>query len=396
MLLATLPALLAACGGSRPSESEGVTDTTILVGVEGPVGSFSSDEENLGMDLAIREVNDRGGVHGRRLMARGYPRGGGAAGDEQVENARRLIDEDRVFLIFNHGGPGSLEIAPLATAGGVPYLFPHTALLPDTVNRYVFTSYPRYPGESQVMLRYLSQDRGFTRLAIVHDENVYGRFFLDRLQAGAATHGYTVVGAHALTVRDPGDLTQALASLRAASPEAVILALYPEQARRVMEAKARLEWRDVRMVSSGPLTDEQYLNVEGGAADGTLGFCHFPDPVVSQEPGIVAFRRLMERQFPERPVNRYSLYGYVFGRLIVEGLTRAGRDLTRERFVDAMDTIQDWDSGGILPPVSFSPVDHHAQRAGIICELRDGRFDALTGWVEPQGPDGRGRDAGRE
>jgi len=82
-------------------------------------------------------------------------------------------------------------------------------------------------------------------------------------------------------------------------------------------------------------------------------------------------------------VNRYSLYGYAFGNLLVEGLRRTGADLTRERFIDAMESIQDWTSGGIMPPVSFSKTNHHAQRAGFICELEDGRFRALGGWTEP-------------
>ena len=91
----------------------------------------------------------------------------------------------------------------------------------------------------------------------------------------------------------------------------------------------------------------------------------------------------MAEYFQGHPLNRYSLYGYVFGSLVVEGLQRAGKDLTRDSFLDAMESIRDWDSGGILPPVSFSPEDHHAQDAGFICELKDGRFLALSDWVAP-------------
>jgi hypothetical protein len=98
---------------------------------------------------------------------------------------------------------------------------------------------------------------------------------------------------------------------------------------------------------------------------------------------MAAYRDVMAAFEPDRPLNRYSLYGYVFGRLVVEGLTRAGRELTREGFIDAMESIRDWDSGGILPPVTFSADNHHAQRAGLICELREGRFVALTDWIEP-------------
>ena len=143
-----------------------------------------------------------------------------------------------------------------------------------------------------------------------------------------------------------------------------------------------LEW-NVGLVSSGPLTDEQYLNTDTGEAEGTLGFCHYPDPNESDEPGIVEYRRLMAKNFPGEALNRYSLYGYVFGMLVVEGLERAGSELTRDRFLAGMESILGWDSGGILPSVSFSASDHHAQDAGFVCELVERRFRALTGWIAP-------------
>ena len=86
---------------------------------------------------------------------------------------------------------------------------------------------------------------------------------------------------------------------------------------------------------------------------------------------------------PGRPVDRYTLYGYTFGRLVVEGVERAGQALTRERFIDAMEGITNWDAGGVLPNVSFSATNHHAQRAGFICEMQGGRLVALSDWIAP-------------
>jgi hypothetical protein len=154
-------------------------------------------------------------------------------------------------------------------------------------------------------------------------------------------------------------------------------ARHPAGARKVVEAKAKLGWSDVRLVSSGPLTDEQYLNIEGGAGGNA------PDPNENDAPGIVEYRRLMAEYFPGHELNRYSLYGYVFGLLVVERRERAGPDLTREKFLDAMESIREWDSGGIIPDVSFSAADHHAQKAGFICELENGRFKPFTGWLSP-------------
>ncbi|MBI3664750.1 MAG: ABC transporter substrate-binding protein, partial [Acidobacteria bacterium] len=194
---------------------------------------------------------------------------------------------------------------------------------------------------------------------------------------------YTVAGAQSVGVPSPADLTPQLQTLKEAAADAVVMALYPPQAKRVMEAKAKLAWRDVRMVSVGPLTDEQYLNVAGGYAEGTIGFCYYPDPNFSIEPGVAEYRRLMEQYHPKHPLNRYSLYGYVFAKLVIEGLDRAGRNLTRESFLNSMETIRNWPSGGILPPVTFSQTNHHAQRAGFLCELKDARFQPLGGWIEP-------------
>lgn len=361
--------------------TQGVASDTILIGMEGAAESFAVDEENLGMRLVIEHVNARGGVHGRKLVEKSYPRGRSDFVDQQLKNVKRLVEDDGVFLLFNFGGPGSVPIGEYAMKNDVPYLFPHTALLTVDGDRDVYTSYPRYEGESRVMLRYLSQTRGVKRIGVIHAPNIYGDYFVERARELASELGYTFVG-HEPLARNPESATAEMEALRALAPDVVIMALYPAGARKVVEAKGELGW-DVTLVSSGPLTDEQYLNIDGGFAEGTLGFCHYPDPNENDAPGIAEYRGLMASHFPDHELNRYSLYGYVFGLLVVEGLERAGKDLTRDGFLDAMESIRDWDSGGILPPVSFSSTDHHAQKAGFICELEAGRFKPLTGWLAP-------------
>jgi branched-chain amino acid transport system substrate-binding protein len=361
--------------------AQGVTDASILIGMEGPANSFSVDEENLGMHLAIRHANATGGIHGRELVAITRPRGTVDPLEQEIANAKTLVEEDNVFLLFNFGGPASVKIGEYAMENDVPYLFPHTALLIVDGDRHVFTSYPRYEGESQAMLSYLSAERGAERVAVIHAPNIYGEYFAGRAESLAKELNYTFVGAQPLP-GNPESAINELDRLQGLQPDAVIMALYPAGARKVIEAKAALNW-NVQLVSSGPLTDEQYLNVDGGQAEGTLGFCHYPDPNESDAPGVVAYRKLMAEYFPGHELNRYSLYGYVFGSLFIDGLERAGSKLTEDAFLDAMESISDWDSGGILPPVSFSTTDHHAQDAGFICELKNARFRPIGDWLTP-------------
>ncbi len=261
-------------------------------------------------------------------------------------------------------------------------MFPHTALVSSEGERYLFTSFPRFEGEAEVMFRYLAKDRGLRRIAIAHDPNAYGLTFRDALRQHAARFEYRVVAEVPVPVRMPKDLSTEFATIAAAAPDAVVMALYPEQAQALMAARARAGWQG-RMVSAGPLTDEASLVVPGGSADGTLGFCHYPDPERSDAPGVARYREALNRFHPGRRLDRYTLYGYTFGRLVVEGVEQAGRALTRERFIDAMESLKDWDAGGVMPNVSFSATNHHAQRAGFICEMQGGRLVALTDWIQP-------------
>ena len=233
-----------------------VSANNILIGMEGPAQSFSTDEENLGMHLVIKHVNAQGGIHGRKIEVAAYPRGRENIVEQALENVQRLNEEDLVFLLFNFGGPAAVPIGEYAMHNNLPYLFPHTALLTVDGDRHVFTSFPRYAGESRVMLRYLAGTVGAERIAVIHADNIYGDYFAGRARELAGETGYTFVGNRALD-RNPQNALAEMQALRDENPDVLIMALYPAGAKKVVEAKAAMHW-DIRLVSSGPLTDEQY------------------------------------------------------------------------------------------------------------------------------------------
>jgi branched-chain amino acid transport system substrate-binding protein len=134
------------------------------------------------------------------------------------------------------------------------------------------------------------------------------------------------------------------------------------------------------MVSSGPLTDEKYLGLAGDAAEGVEGLSLWPDPLTSDLPGVKAYRAAMQKYFDKNEPNRYSLSGYFAALLFAEGAKRAGRTLTRETLIGALESIRGFDSG-ILPPLTIG-ADHETQKQGFWVRVEKGRFKALTDWLK--------------
>jgi ABC-type branched-subunit amino acid transport system substrate-binding protein len=366
-------------GGSAYAE-DGVTEDTILIGTVGNLKkSITFPEETLGVKLYFKHVNDLGGIHGRQLKLIEYD-------DETKKELRekyilRLIENDKVFAIHVTGGtPTALMTMKYAMERKVLFTFPHQGSDRLAGKRYVFTSYPFYNKENDIMMTYLVQKRKFTRIGLVYADNAYGRIFLDGVKRNCKKYGIEITGAEPIKSRDPEDVSGLMAALKAEKTQALILALYVKQAAAILKERKKMGWDKATLVTTGPLTDEKFLSAGGGLGEGVIGMSLYPDPVRSTNPAIVEFRKILEKYYPGHKPDRYNFYGYLYTKLFVEGIKRAGKDLTREGFIMSMESIKNWESG-VIPPVRFSETDHHAQHEGFIVELRNGVFKALTDWI---------------
>ena len=89
------------------------------------------------------------------------------------------------------------------------------------------------------------------------------------------------------------------------------------------------------------------------------------------------YTRLLARYYPEDKPNYVGFEGYLNGRVMVEGLERAGRDLTRENFIGAIETIQNY-SLGIANPLNFNAQDHQGLEKVYFTQIRGGRLELVT------------------
>jgi ABC-type branched-subunit amino acid transport system substrate-binding protein len=361
----------------------GVTDTSILVGCSnsfsGPLVYPGTQLVNNGLEAYIGYINADGGVHGRKIMTQYYD--DGYKPQNAVANTKRLVEQDKVFAILSSQGTGAvMATVKYLTQNKVPLLFPFQGV-PISGQKTIFTSFTPYPNQSELVVTWLVKVKGFKRIGILYQDDKYGYTFRDPGQKALQKLGLKWAAAESYK-RGAKDLSAQVAKLRKANLDACLLVATPPPGAAFLREAHKQGWKETKIISSGPLTDEKYINLSGGVGEGIWGLSLWPDPVNSNEPAVVEYREIMQKYGKDRDKtpNRYSLYGYYYAKLFVEGLKRAGKNLTRESYIAALEGVKDWKSG-ITPAVSFSETDHLAQNSGFMVEVQKSVFRPISAWI---------------
>jgi branched-chain amino acid transport system substrate-binding protein len=363
----------------------GVTDSEIVLGCSnsfsGPLAFTGEQATKYGVDLYVKVVNDAGGIHGRKIRTIYYD--DGYRPQQAVANTKKLVEQDGIFaVIAPQGTPPVMATLEYLEEQRVPLLFPFQGSPVTRGRKTVFSGMTLYDRQSRMMVDYLAGPRKYRKFAALYQDDEYGKSFLAAFEKDLGRLQLKLVAAESLK-RDVTDVSAQIAKLQAAKPEVLFLVLTPGPGAQALRERQKIGWTDVVMVSSGPLTDERYLSLAGDAAEGVEGLSLWPDPALSDLAGVKLYREHMQKHFPKNEVNRYSLSGYFAGVLFAEGARRAGRTLTRESLIAALESIKGFESG-ILPPITIGP-DHETQKQGFWVRVeKSGRFKPLTDWLKSE------------
>ena len=362
---------LALAAGARAQD--GVTDRSILVGQS---AAFTGPAAQLGLQMRagaklwLDHVNAQGGVNGRTIELR--TRDDKYESTLAAENTRKLITEDRVFALFAYvGTPTSQAALPVFTEAKVPFVAPFTGaeLLRSPFNRYIFNVRASYYDETEAIVEHLTRI-GARRIAVFHQADSYGQAGLDGTTRALTKRNLKV---HALgTVeRNTTNVGAAVEAINAAQPDAVVMiSAYGSTAefvRQMKKAGSVSSFYTVSFVGSKALADA--LGAEG---HGVMISQVVPFPWSPLTPVVKEYLELAKRA-GNVEINFSTLEGFLAAKVLVEGLRRAGRDLTRERFVAAMESMGNLDLGGF--GVSFSASNHSASRFVDLAMIgKEGKF----------------------
>ena len=379
---AALFLVLAALGAPPVAAEQGVTDTEIVLGgsnsFSGPLAFTGTQLTRFGVDLYFRVLNDGGGIHGRRVRTIYYD--DAYRPQDAVANTRKLVEQDGIFaVIAPQGSPPVVATLAYIEQNKIPMLFPFQSSTETRNRKYVFSGLVLSDRQSRMMIDHLAGPRKFKRFGALYQDDEYGKSFLAAFETDLARHGLKLVATEPVK-RGVTDVSAQIAKLQAAKPEVTFLVLTPGPAAQALKERQKIGWSDTLMVSTGPLTDETYLALAGDASEGVEGLSTLPDPVRSDLAGVRLYREQLLKYFPKNEPNRYSLAGYLAGMLFAEGAKRAGRPLTRDGLVAALETLKGFDTG-IVPPITIGP-DHDTQKQGFWVRVEKGHFKPLSDWIK--------------
>jgi ABC-type branched-subunit amino acid transport system substrate-binding protein len=363
-----------ATGAAPPAHSEnGVTPDKIVLGqsvaLTGPAAQLGIQMRN-GVSAYLDRVNAEGGVHGRKIEL--ITLDDGYEPSRTVPNTRKLIEEHRVFALIGYvGTPTSVPSIPVFTEAKVPFFGPFTGAeaLRVPFNRYIFHVRASYYDETEKIVEQVLSIGGKS-IAVFYQDDAYGQAGLKGVEIAMSKRGLKIA-ALGTVERNTVKVENAVRTINAAKPDAVVMiSAYTSCAefiRRMKQAGSTSTFYNVSFVGSKALADALGKDGLGVAISQVMPF-----PWGTAVPVVKQYQRLSATA-GNKDFNFSAIEGFVVAKVFVEGLQRAGRNLTREGFISAVERMQDVDVGGFY--VSYSPKDHAGSKFVDLTIIgREGKF----------------------
>jgi ABC-type branched-subunit amino acid transport system substrate-binding protein len=356
--LKTLAALALTCVTTLTAAENGVTDKEILIGqfaaISGPAAQLGQRMQ-LGMQAYFSSVNAQGGVYGRSIKL--LTRDDGYEPEKAAAAVKALIQDDKVFALAGSvGTPTGLAALPILTEAQVPLIgmFTGAQALREPFNRQVFHVRASYFDETERIVQHLTT-LGAKKIAVFYQNDAYGKAGLEGVMRALAKRQLKPV-ATATVERNSLEVAQSMETILKAEPEAIVqISAYKSCAAFIKQARAKGyggQFFNVSFVGSKALAEEL-----GDVGQGVVISQVVPFPYAQSSPIVREYQQRMT-EAGQKDFDFSSLEGYLTARILVEGLRRAGKNLSRDGLINGLESLRDVNLGGFT--VNFSPKDHQA------------------------------------
>jgi branched-chain amino acid transport system substrate-binding protein len=354
-------------------QAPGVTSDKILLGqaavFSGPAAQLGIQMRN-GIKAYFDYVNERGGVHGRKLEL--------VTEDDQYESkvapiaTKKLIEEHRVFALMGYvGTPTGVAHLPVVTQAKVPLvgMFTGAEVLRAPFNRYVFHVRASYYDETEKIVEQVVS-LGGKKISVFYQNDAYGEAGRKGTEI-ALEKRKMKIHSQGTVERNTLKVEEAVGSINTSQPDAIVMvgayAACAEFIRQMKKAGSGATFYNVSFVGSKALADA--LGKEGpGVAISQV----VPFPWGMSVPVVKEYQQLAKKA-GYADYNFSALEGFLSAKVMVEGLRRAGKQPTREGLVDALEKMNEVDLGGFF--ISYSPKNRAGSKFVDLTIIgREGKF----------------------
>jgi branched-chain amino acid transport system substrate-binding protein len=363
------------------AETRGVTETSILIGscsaLDGPI-SFLGRQTVMGASAYLHMINDEGGVFGRKIQLQAFD--DSYDPDRAPACFKRMTREGVFALGFFVGTPTAKAYVPLAQEDKTPVvgLFTGAQLLYEPLKHEVINVRASYYDETREVVDKL-WEQNIRKIGVIYQDDPFGKTVLDGVKLALQKHNATPVATGHFD-RGSVEIEAGLREVMAVRPQAVVMVGPYASAAAIAKQAHAAGWRPQFLTVSFVGT-EKFISEAGADAEGTIITQVMPPYDRTDYPTVALYRKCLAKYSPGEPPTFTSLEGFVDALVLVEGLKRAGKDITREKFITAIESIHDMNVGlGPRLVLNYSATDHKGFDNVYPTIVKGGQAVLLTDW----------------
>ena len=379
-IISSLIFLLIAC--SENSTDQGISDDEILFGMHtdlsGPasmIGKQSAD----GANMRFNEFNEAGGAYGRKVKF--------IVEDHQytvpraVQAANKLLKRDKIaFMLGSLGTPQNNAVLTDQLSMNVPNLFPLTAArsMFEPFHELKFTSGSTYYDQIRTGIKYLVENNNRSNVCVLYEDTDFGQEIVDGVKDQLDKMNMTLVETASAKPTDT-DFTAQIKKLNNAGCDLVALGTIVRTTILPFMKANEMNWKDVDFVS----TSASYFTVVAEQPNGAMNGLYCLNSVIF--PYYDTANKIEKEwwdKFKEiygKDPNTGALYGYIFADIAIEAINRAGEDLTIDSFVEAMETLNNFEDPLKTGAVTFSDTQRQGTNISYFFQVQNERFEVISG-----------------
>ena len=362
--------------GRAAAATRGVTDHEIVIGTMADLSGVTAVQgvnNANGMRLGFDEANARGGIHGRKI--RWIVEDNEYIVPKAVQAMNKLLNRDNIFFALGNGGtPHNDAVMPSMFEKNVPNVFPTTCArsMYEPFNRLKFGQFASYYDQMRAGVKYFVEQRGKKVIGSMYQDTDFGRDVHAGVVAQLKAMGLKLAAETAHRPTDT-DFNAALERQHDAGCDLICAGTIVKDTTIILQTAHKMGW-NVEFCGQFASYSTAVAEAPGEPAEGFYSMApalyRYPD---DPKPAVHAFADTFRKRFGIDP-NYLGEAGYTAASFSVAALQKAGRDLTLDSFINAMESMRDWHDifGG--PALSLSPTNHHASSQSFLSVVKNRRW----------------------